>query len=229
MMDGFAFSVEVIRTDRKRSAFIYLDGEVVKVRVPKTLSDNQIRDIISKKTPWIRTKLKEQSERPTVEPKEFVSGESFSYLGRNYRLKIIKGASPSLKLKNGCLQMTVSNADKISGAAVRHLLISWYRGQAKLRLVEKTNRLAKIVGVIPNSISIKDYKSRWGSCSVKGDIIYNWRIILAPHRIVDYVVIHELCHILEHNHSSKYWKQVERYVHDWKERREWLKNNSLSF
>ena len=80
----------------------------------------------------------------------------------------------------------------------------------------------------PRSVAVKDYKSRWGSCSAKGDISYNWKIVLAPHRIVDYVVVHELCHMLEHNHSSRYWKLVEKYVPDYRERRDWLKNHSLS-
>jgi predicted metal-dependent hydrolase len=83
-------------------------------------------------------------------------------------------------------------------------------------------------GVNPASVTVKNYKSRWGSCSTKGDISYNWRIILAPHSIVDYVVVHELCHMLEHNHSSKYWKHVERHVPNWRECREWLKHNELA-
>ena len=68
----------------------------------------------------------------------------------------------------------------------------------------------------------------WGSCSAKGDISFNWRIILAPHSVVDYVVVHELCHLLEHNHSPKFWKEVERYVPDWRNQRDWLKHNELA-
>jgi predicted metal-dependent hydrolase len=98
----------------------------------------------------------------------------------------------------------------------------------KKRLIDKTKRFAKVIGVNPNSITVKDYKSRWGSCSVQGDISYNWRIILAPHSIVDYVVVHELCHMLEHNHSSKYWKHVERYMPNWRECKDWLKQNQLA-
>ena len=228
-MDGFAFPVEVVRTDRKRSASIHLDGEVVKVRVPKTLPENRIRDLIAKRTPWIRIKLKEQSDRLVLKPKEYVSGETFPYLGKNYRLKVIKGGKPFGKLKGGYLQAVVSETDTAPETTIKSLLVSWYRRHAELRLAEKTERWARIVGVTPNSVSVRDYKSRWGSCSTKGDVTYNWRIILAPHRIVDYVVIHELCHMLEHNHSSRYWKQVERHVPDWKERRDWLRNNPIVF
>ena len=129
----------------------------------------------------------------------------------------------------GKFDAVVSETDTAPETTIKSLLVSWYRRHAELRLAEKTERWARIVGVIPNSVSVRDYKSRWGSCSTKGDVTYNWRIILAPHRIVDYVVIHELCHMLEHNHSPRYWKQVERHVPDWKERRDWLRNNPIVF
>lgn len=228
MMDGFDFPVEVVKTDRKKSASIQLDGEVVKVRVPRTLSDRRIRELIARRTSWITAKLKEAAERPVVKPKEYVSGETFPCLGRNYRLKVTAGDEPSVRLRGGYLQATVRGTDERPRETVRLMLAAWYRERAEKRLGEKTERFAKVVGVEPRSVAVKDYKSRWGSCSAKGDIRYNWRIILAPHRIVDYVVVHELCHMLEHNHSGRYWKLVEKYVPDYRERRDWLKNHSLS-
>lgn len=227
-MDGFPFQVEVIRTDRKRSASISLSDDSVKVTVPSTLSDNRIRDLLTKRTPWIKKKFQEQVDRPIPKAKEYVSGETFTYLGKNYRLKVLKGSSSSIKLKRGYLELTLLEADNDPKTTIRLLLKEWYKAHAKKRLIDKTKRFAKVIGVNPNSITVKDYKSRWGSCSVQGDISYNWRIILAPHSIVDYVVVHELCHMLEHNHSSKYWKHVERYVPNWRECREWLKHNELA-
>ncbi len=227
-MDGFPFQVEVVRTDRKRSASISLSGNLVKVTVPATLSDNRIRDLIAKRTPWIKKKLQEQCDRPNPTPKEYVSGETVTYLGKNYRLKVLKGEFPSIKLWRGYLEVTISKTDADPKTTIRSLLKDWYKSHAEKRLVEKTKRFAKVIGVNPNSVSVKDYKSRWGSCSIAGDISYNWQIILAPHSIVDYVVIHELCHMLEHNHSSKYWKHVERYVPNWRGCREWLKHNELA-
>ena len=226
MIDGFEFPVEVIRTDRKRSASIYLDGERIKVRVPKSLSDSRVRDLIEKKSPWIKRKLKEAELAAPPKPKELVSGETFSYLGRNYRLKVLPGNSSSLKLKGGYLEASISGFSKTREEEVRSLLLDWYQRHAQERLEEKTHRYAKILQVEPNCVSIKDYKSRWGSCSTTGDISYNWRIVMAPHRIVDYVVVHELCHLLEHNHSAVYWRHVERIISDFQECRKWLKRNS---
>ena len=222
-MEGFEFQFEVIRTRRKKSASIQVDGDLVKVRVPKRLSDKAVRELITKRTPWIKTKLKELSDRPNIKPKKYTSGETFPYLGKNYRLKVDRGSENSVSLKGGYFVTTISNNDN-QQSTVRSLLEDWYQTHAEIQLRAKTLRLASIVGVTPTSISTKPYKSRWGSCSVSGDITYNWKIILAPHRIVDYVVIHELCHLLEHNHSPRYWKHVERHVSDCG-RRKWLTDN----
>lgn len=227
-MDGFPFQVEVIRTERKKSASIQLQGDLVKVSVPMTLSDRRIRDLVIKRTSWIKSKLQEQSNRPISAPREYISGETVTYLGKNYRLKVLKGQQPSVKLKRGYVEVTLSNTDVDPKTTVHSLLQDWYRSHAQKRLEEKTLRLAKIIGVNPSSVTVKNYKSRWGSCSPEGDISYNWRIILAPQSIVDYVIVHELCHILEHNHSSSYWKHVERHVPNWREQKEWLKHNELA-
>ena len=225
-MDGFAFPVKVVRTDRRRTVSIQLDDDGVSIHVPRTLAERRIREIIVKRTPWITAKLKETAERRPIKPKEFISGEVFSYLGKHYRLKVLRGEERFVKLKEGYLQAQILNEDTEPEATLRSLVVGWYKEHAQERLQQKSDRYAKIIDVKPKSVAIKDYKSRWGSCSPLGDIRYNWRIILAPYRIVDYVVVHELCHLLEHNHSRKYWKCVKRYVADCGEKREWLKRNA---
>ena len=227
-MDGFDFEIEVKRTNRRKSASISLQGNLVRFTVPKSLSEERIKELINKRSDWIKNKLKEQSLKPLFKPKEYVSGETFTYLGRNYRLKVIESESPSIKLIDGRLVAHIANKDKNKQDSVKKLLEGWYKIHAEEKLVEKTVRLSKIVGVIPETISIKNYKSRWGSCSSKGDITYNWRIILTPHHIIDYVVIHELCHMLEHNHSPKYWRHVEHHIPNWRDCRDWLKRSDAN-
>ena len=227
-MDGFPFQVEVIRTDRKKSASISLQGDLVKVSVPTTLSDRRVQDLVTKRTSWIKIKLQEQSNRPIPAPREYISGETLTYLGKNYRLNVLIGEQPSVKLRRGYVEVTISDTDVDPKTTVHSLLQDWYRSHAQKRLEEKTSHLAEIIGVNPSSVTVKNYKSRWGSCSTKGDISYNWKIIMAPQSIVDYVIIHELCHILEHNHSSTYWKHVERHVPNWREYKEWLKHNEMA-
>ena len=108
------------------------------------------------------------------------------------------------------------------GCIDKMLLIEWYSSHALTRLKNKCSRYAKALGVEPASIKVDDYKTRWGSCSSTGNLSFNWRIILAPHSIVDYIVVHELCHMLELNHSDRYWKHVSNIIPNYKECREWL-------
>lgn len=118
-----------------------------------------------------------------------------------------------------------SVSGSVSEGSVRQSLKQWYQTRALEKLKEKTKRYASILGVTPKSVDVKEYKSRWGSCSSSGDVTCNWRTIISPHHIVDYIVVHELCHLLEHNHGAKYWKHVQSIIPNYKECREWLKVN----
>ena len=217
-------SIEVVRTKRRKTASItVIDGSVQAI-VPDQLSNARVEKLIQKRTPWIRRKLREQSQAVSPKPKEYVSGESFTYLGRNYRLKILSGGYREVKLIGGYLEVDVSKNS--SENDIRNALVDWYEEHALDRLTEKSDRQAGILGVSPNSIAVRDYKSRWGSCSSKGDISFNWRIIIAPHHIVDYVVVHELCHLKHPNHSPAYWRSVKREIPDYEVCRRWLKEHA---
>ena len=224
---NFDFPFEIIRTDRVKSASIDVEDNLVKVTVPKNLSDERIEELIKGRTLWIKQKLALQATAIILKPKEYVDGEAFAYLGRNYRLKCAKGVEESVKLKSGYLNVTTKNGQRNS-EHLKAVVEQWYRTKALSRLIDKTRRYSAILKVEPTSINLKDYKAMWGSCSPKGVVSYNWRIILAPHKIVDYIVVHELCHLIEPNHSSKYWKQVRSVIPDYENSKEWLKNNGSS-
>ncbi len=226
MLDGDT-PIDVIRTPRKRTASINIVQGHVQVIVPETLSEQRIEAIIKQRRQWIQQKLRLQSDQVPAKVKEYVSGESFSYLGKNYRLKVIEHLPTEVKLKCGMLQVgvypNIPQQDKQD--YIRQQLVQWYQYHAQERLQEKTHRFARMLDVKPRSISIRDFSSRWGSCLVTDDISYNWRIIIAPHAIVDYVVVHELCHLLEHNHSEPFWKMVGKIIPNYREYKEWLKLN----
>ena len=223
------FPFEIFKTDRRKTASIKIVEGQVHVVVPKRLSDARVKDLILKRTSWIKQKLRIQSETVLPKPKEYVSGENFTYLGRNYRLKLIPNGEEEVKMKGGYL--TLGYSEKLPEtdrqSFVKKSLEGWYKGHALKRLTEKSKRYEKILRVTPRSISLKNYKSRWGSCSNSGEINFNWKIIIAPHHIVDYVVVHELCHMLEHNHSPKYWRHVQSVIPDYKMDRQWLKVNGI--
>jgi predicted metal-dependent hydrolase len=156
-----------------------------------------------------------------------VSGEAFSYLGRNYRLKVAEGELTPIKLVQGRLTISAPN-DPSQRKLVKYALTSWLRRRAELKLREKIIRYSLIVGVETNGYKVKDFQSRWGSCTPRGRVDFNWKIIMAPNRVVDYVVVHELCHLKQHDHSPQFWKLVESIMPDYLESKEWLRVNGAS-
>lgn len=218
------YIAEVIRTDRRKSATIKVDDSIVSVVVPKDLSEDRIKKVLLDKDRWIKQKIAAQQNIQPTTSKQFVSGESFSYLGRNYRLKVKRGKYQPVKLLNGYLTTTLPEGAK-NPQMVRNSLFQWYIAQAEPKLIDKTMRYASIVGVEPSSVGLKAYKSRWGNCNANGGIDYNWKIIMAPQSVVDYVVVHELCHLKHFNHSTDYWKQVKRILPDYQDSKQWLKEH----
>jgi predicted metal-dependent hydrolase len=226
-IQGNGFVAEVTRTARTKSATIKVEGGVVMVVVPETLVQDRIVRLLDDKARWIKEKLALHFHNHSKSDKQYVSGESFSYLGRNYRLKVNKGQYQPVKLFRGSFTVTL-RIGRDNPELIQDSLTSWYKQHAQAKLTEKAKRYADIIGVTYASVGIKLYKSRWGSCSVDGNIDFNWHIIMAPNRIVDYVVVHELCHLIHHDHSPKFWKQVERILPDYAESKEWLKLNADS-
>lgn len=217
--------VDVVRTSRTKTASIKVDDGLVYVVVPKALESERIQQLVEDKYHWIVQKIALQEASKPVSDREFISGEAYPYLGRNYRLKVLEGSFSPIKLIQGRLVATLPDGAKRTNL-VRDAVIRWYKFNALRKIKEKVRRYSKVMGVEPKSIAIKTFKSRWGSCSPKGDLEFNWIIVMAPNRIVDYVVIHELCHLKQLDHSPKFWKEVERVMPDYAEHKEWLKVNS---
>jgi len=224
-IQGNGFIADIIRSSKRKTAAIKIQKGKVFVIVPACLPMAAIESLVAKKNRWINEKLVIQNEIIAIKPKEFVSGESFSFLGRNHPLKIESGLYPVIKLHQDELVVSVRDKTADNALAIKQLLIKWYKQQAESELRDKTEKFSRIIGVNPTSVTIKSFKSRWGSCSITGGIQYNWKIIIAPDWIVNYVVIHELCHILHHNHSPAFWKAVERHCHDYRTSNAWLKTN----
>lgn len=227
------FDYQIIRRPRRKTASISVkpDGSV-RILVPATLSEQKIIELVERKSQWIQGKISHFQEiQENQREKEYVSGESFTYLGRNYRLKIIAdcsgGSSSDVKLMNGRFYVHVpSNMLKNTrNQYIVKQLTRWYREHAIVRFRDKTMRYARQMNVTPVSVDVKDYKSRWGGCHSDGRIYYNWKVIIAPHSIVDYVVVHELCHLVHDDHSKKFWKLLGSVLPDYAERKEWLKIN----
>jgi len=216
--------VEVVRSVR-RTAALHIIGSDLQVRVPEHVGDERVAAFLQRKRPWIRSKVAEIRLLPPHRNKELVSGESFPYLGRHYRLKIQEGHQVGVCLSGGYLKATIRPTEQGEQreARIQQYLQNWYRSRALERLQEKANRYAQQIGVTPAGVSVRNFKSRWGSCDKQGQVVFNWNIIKAPHAIADYVVVHELCHLIHPNHSKEFWQLVGRHDSAYAEHRQWLK------
>ena len=221
-MFGFDdYPLDITYTHRKKTASIQIIGDRIKVILPQGMSDKEIKDLLENRRKWIENNWNKQKNATIPHPKCYRTGEHFLYLGTSYSLRLQEEKrKPVVQLNENYMDVFGQKDQR----KIEKELTRWYRQKALL-LQERSFHFSPLVGVIAQSVKIRSYKARWGCCSTQGDITYNWRLICAPLDIIDYVVVHELCHILEQNHSSCFWAEVGRVLPHYKELRQWLKIN----
>lgn len=223
------------RGNRKKSVAINITPTAqVIVLAPHFLDKDKIERIVVKRAPWIIEKQAYFTRLSELYPeKEFVSGEQVLFLGRNYRLKLIKSetCSDSPTLVGRRMYISINNYPNPENRRklIKDMLSKWYFSKTENIIKQRISRYVKIMGVKQPEFKIKEQKKRWGSCSSKGMLRFNWRISMAPISIIDYIVVHELCHLKVKNHSADFWKLVSLALPDYQRRREWLKNNFAIF
>ncbi len=189
------------------------DMEVV-VKAPANASLEKVKEKVRKKAPWIiKQKGYFLSFHPKTPPKKFISGESHYYLGKQFRLKVISGKKSSVHYK--AKQLDVITPSKIK---TKELVKQWYRQRAKEKFAEIAEPLIqrfKKYKINLKGIYIQEMTTRWGSCSPKGRIILNPELIQAPKGCIEYVIIHELCHLVHHNHSTAFFALQTKMMPDW--------------
>ena len=222
----FGLRVEVLRSKRKTSV-LYIVGDELQIRVPNRVRDRKIVQILETKERWIRNKVIQLQNQRITNKREFISGESFSLFGRNLYLKVLEGGKVGTQLIDDYLITTVRTSEigDLRKSRIKTYLEKWYIHEAYQKLEEKVMRYSKIIRVSPREIKVRNYKTRWGSCDNKGRLTFNFHLIKAPHEIVDYVVIHELCHMIQPNHSKFFWNEVARFDPSFKNHKKWLKLN----
>jgi len=226
-IQGDGFTVSVVKSSRRKTTALKIKNGEVSIHIPTRQPLTIARHFVQQKTLWIQQKLKHQA-RQTLPEKSFIAGESLLFLGKNYPLQLVAVERPTTTIKTAQTIEIHGRLDILSKAAIRAALITWYKQQAELYLRSQTAYLTTQTGLKPRSITVKTYKARWGSCRLNGDIQYNWKLMLAPPEIIDYVIIHELCHIQQHNHSAVFWQLVHSHYPTTKRARLWLKNNGAS-
>lgn len=211
---------KIIRSRRRSVSLEITRNAQLIVRMPKYASVADVKRFILEKRDWIEKKIAEASVRVNAHaPKRFVSGEGFYYLGEKYRLSITENQNPKFKFQNGFY------LSKYSHNKAKNLFINWYKKQAKINIPKRVRWFADLHHLKFAKIKITSASRRWGSCTSRGNLNFTWRLMLLPLKILDYVVAHEISHLVHHNHSKRFWAQVEKIIPDYKERRKWLKKN----
>jgi len=210
-------------SDRKTLGITVTPDLFVYVKAPIDTSIERVKEKLRKKAPWI---IKQQSYFLTFQPKtpsrRFVAGETHLYLGRQYRLKVINSKIESVKLKGKLIEVTATDKSR-----VKQLVSEWYlqNAKSKFRAIAKPliNDFKKHK-VEPSSIILRNMPTRWGSCTPKGKIILNPELIKAPKGCIEYVIIHELSHLVHHNHTQKFIDLQNKEMPHWEKWKTKLEN-----
>ena len=216
MLEG----VKIVRKDVKNITLkVRPNGEAI-LTTPKAASDEHIKFIIEKRAKWIAKKRTFFASFKTPQ-KEYVSGEDFKYLGRSYRLKVVQSKEERVKLQRGYLELFVK--DKSDLKRKENLVYEWYHERATLYFFNILQEFNKIVKQDIKSVKIRQMKTRWGSYNpYKSYINLNIELIKKPRGCIEYVVFHELVHLLYPDHSKKFYDYLTLYMPDWQKRKEIL-------
>jgi len=212
---------EIIYTDRRTIGIIVERDRRVVVRAPRRARPEDVYAAVKRKRFWIWGKLSDPQKYALLPSlKEFVAGETFLFLGQNYSLELVPEPRGEVRLNGRHFEL--SRADRISG---REMFQKWFLSEARKHITPRVAGLAKGMGVQFKRISVRDLKYSWGSCTPGGTLTFNWRIVQAPIVVVDYLIVHELAHVIEPNHSREFWNIVAVHVPAWEKARDWLRQH----
>ena len=210
----------IIYSNRKTIALMVERDRSIVVRAPIGASEEAIRQAVEAKKLWLYEKVNHaQKYPPRPVRKEFVTGETLMYLGRYYRLEITDDDEPGVRFQNRFYISRQHHAD------AGRLMREWYMARAQEKLTPKIRHYALAMGVAYDRIMISDLRVRWASCTPKNNLNFNWRIVKAPMFVVDYLIVHELAHLLEANHSPLFWNVVAVQVPRYGAAKDWLREN----
>jgi len=210
---------KIIRSRRRTISLEVTPAATLIVRAPLRASSVYIQELILQKGSWIQRKQEEMKRRPLPPCHAYAEGELFLFLGRSYPLHIVDGGT-----------MTIERSDRLYVPRtlmpdIRNHLKRWYVEEARRELQTRCMWFSLRTGHVPCTVRITDARKRWGSCTHKGGLNFSWRLVQAPPGIVDYVVVHELVHINQPDHSKKFWGKVGKIMPDYERRRKWLHDN----
>lgn len=204
------------------------DG-VVSVRPPLRMTPEQVDETVFSKRMWIYRNLAEWRDlNATRVVREWVNGESFLYLGSSYRLLLVNEQDEPLKLKDGRFQLLRSVIESAGREGAQQAFENFFRAKGLSRIAARVAHFASRVGVAPGNVQVRGLAYRWATCLPNGDLHFHWKCLMAPLTVIDYVVVHELCHMRYRDHSDAFWNEVDKVLPHYRERKEWLRQRGAN-
>lgn len=208
--------IDVVVTPTRQSVRLTVERDArVTARVPVGLDSGSLTELVKSRLRWIYEKLDDRTADVAARPvKEFVAGEGFHYLGRNYRLKLVDEAALPIGLVHGRLQL---RRDRLDHA--ERDLIAWYRARGQAWLPHRISPWAERMRAPLDDVVVRKLGYRWGSCSSRGGVNIHWATMQLPVTLIDYILVHELAHLRQHDHTTAFWQIVRRALPDFQARR----------
>jgi hypothetical protein len=212
----------VVYSSRRKKLTITVERDrSVVVKAPEGTSQQKIDQLVESRKQWLYEKIHYSPKYPSLDPpgKELVNGESLLYLGRQYPIKLVDTVT-KIQFSNNCFLVPQQQYNQS-----REIFKDWYIQRAKENIPPRVDCYAQRLGVEYNQVKVINSKYRWGSCTPKNNLTFNWRLIKAPMFVIDYVVVHELAHLLEPNHTPRFWNIIKAQITNMEKAKYWLKNN----
>jgi predicted metal-dependent hydrolase len=216
----------LIRTRRKTADIVVERTGEVTVRAPHGLESDRVRKVVADRALWVHRALAEWEDFNGRRPRRiFKDGEGFDYLGRTYRLKLDRKADQPLMLKNGRWLLSPVILDLGGPTAAQKAFRDFYVQKGGGYLRERVVHFAPLVGVQAGTVAVRELGFHWASCGKGGRLNFHWKLMQAPRTIIDYVVVHELCHMRHRDHSDAFWNEVDKVLPTYRDRRDWLRRH----
>ena len=215
--------------DRQTTDIVIERDGVVRVRPPRKMTPEQVDDTVFSKRMWIYRNLAEWHDlNATRVVREWVNGESFLYLGSSYRLSLVDEQDEALKLKDGRFQLVRSVMDQGGREAAQRAFEQFYSEKGQPRIQQRVAHFSPRVGVTSGEVHVKDLGFRWANCLSNGQLHFHWKCLMAPLTVMDYIVVHELCHLRHRDHTDAFWNEVDKVLPQFRERKEWLRQRGAN-
>ena len=209
----------LIRSSRRTLALEIKPDATLVVRAPRRTPMKQIHHFIASHGDWISRKQAETIARPKPRVKQFIEGEEFLLQGKPCNLRLVAAPAQDVDF-DGSLLLSISALPQ-----ARELVVKWYKVRAREAFSERVEKHAAVMGCYPAALRITSPRRRWGSCGATGSLNLNWRLVMAPREVIEYVVVHELAHLKHRHHGRDFWDFVEAFAPAYRRARLWLRDN----